>query len=1412
MAERPSLNAWSPIAFRRVKPSDASHSTFIPWHRFWCPLGGVIHCGDDGASFLTDPEDDFGRHANPQVARLSALLPDVGPLVLCGEPGIGKSTDLAAMRASLEAESGGPVIWIVFRDIADAADFRRQTVDSNAWREWRAGAGRLTLVVDGVDEGLLRVPNFVNDLTALLKDEPIARLRLVLACRTAEWPLDAGRRFLSLWSDEKRAAFYELCPLRRVDAELAATTRGADSVKFLEAVWQRGVTGLAARPVTLFFLLREFRHGELPATHRELYERGTENLALEISPARLELLRSLRKTERHCSNADRVDAARRLAALLLLTGRSAIRQSGAAFEDVPPRDLPLDAAGDGAVSPEAAAEAIESALFTSLGERRFGFAHQTFAECLAAQHLAPLPLVQLRRLTCQRDARGEHVIPQLAELAAWTAGIHHAFCEHLLHIEPEILLRSDVTRLQGGLKARLVAALLAGAEREEIFDDFAYSRFFDGLRHSGLAEQLGQVITNKQAHFIARRIALKIAGHCRVHELTDLVLAMVNDPADGAHLRDQAADALEELIPDDRLALLEPLARGEIEPDRDDTIKGCALRRLIPAHWKVRDALPHLTPQKNDMFLGTYQMFLSHSLPKLLEDEDLAPILAFVRPRRGCLSSLGSFHDLAAVAFAKALERLDVPSIAEEVGNTWHTWLKQRELHHLKRDSALKVALEDEETRRKLAAIYLNDSRTESNETYRLQEPIPILQGTDDLRWLLNELPTVAAARRPVWAMMIAQFTANAKLAAPCWDLLLERIAQIPELAALYDWMRAWELNEPTARRAKARWLCDHRKRKRHEREMAEFATPDPLQGISAAFGRFAEGDHQAWVSLWSHLASSEDGNHQFFWECDVTKYPNWKLLSEEDQAACRRIARAFLISEAPRAHEYQKLSSGALAAGVGVRLLHESLPVDAELRAATAGPWLHSLVGHGGADADCSLALFALAYELSPLETITQLLQEAEEDAQKHRHPFAFRAGARCWDSQLSEACSRFLAESCDPKMVLKRLDELAQRDRASAVNFAATVLDSIPSNGSAYPVHALAAAVAALTYDAGRQWAKLKKFLETDENFARSVFGEVCYGMDDERKEVLAQLSEQELAEFCLLLHQLYPVSGDPPRNSRGGFVSQEECARRVRGQIPGILAARASEEACAALLYLTNALPSQTTWFRLIYRDAVVNVRRILWQPPSPDAVKRMLAQPRARLLNSDDDLLELALESLGRLQTKLTAQMLPAVEDLWRWDGSGNARTKFQPKDEEALSDYIARWLADDIGPAAGVVVGREVQPRRGLRTDVIIEAAPPAAGGGFEKFTVVIEVKGCWHGEVRTALRTQLADDYLRPHGLRCGIYLVGWFVCARWAGAKNHLASATTAAARAEIEAFAVDFSDGKSDLRIAPCLLDCTF
>ena len=1399
-----------PVSTRQ--PSQKS----IPWTRFWCPLGGVIHCGDDNSGFLTDPEDKYGSIANPTVRRLSQLLPEVGPLVLCGEPGIGKSTELENVRAILEGERdarGEELRWIVFRDVADVAEFRRLTVDSSQWQAWRTGTTSMTLVVDGLDEGLLRVPNFVNDLTALLKDEPVSRLRLVLACRTAEWPLEMGRRLLALWPEQESEPFYELCPLRRKDAELAASARGAEPEKFLGAVWKRGVMGLAARPITLFFLLGEFRDSELPATHRELYERGTKKLAAEIDPVRQELLRKMGKAGRHCSAAERLRAAQRLAALLLLTGRSAIWQTGDGFEDVPAHNLPLDAAADESdvVRADAAQEAVESALFTSLGERRFGFVHQTFAECLAAQHLAGLPLVQLRRLLCQRDVRGEHVIPQLSELAGWTAGYHSGFCGHLLRIEPEILLRSDVTRLQGGLKASLVTALLEGAEREEIFDEMYFGRFLDGLKHPGIAVQLAPFITDKRKNRIARRIALTIATRCNLQELTETVIAVVCDIEDDPHLRDCAANALEGIVPDDRIAVLEPLARGEIAPDKDDSIKGHALQRLVPSHWKVREALPYLTPRKNAHFIGSYCSFLEYQIPKYLEDEDVEPVLRWLTTNLACFDTLSPRNHLASAAVARAVKLLEKPAILQAFVELWLKVSRHHGLSAFAGDENIQAAFTaNQELRHRFASAFLNHPDVEADRVYLLTWDGRFLTDTADLDWLLDELPQAAPQRRAAWAMAIRRMTNDAKLAAPCWDKLLRRINEVPELAALYEWLRAMSLDEPCALKAKADWNDEQMWRRKAEEDKERNKPYDFRPIIVTTLAEVKYGNAEAWYPLWRYLRD-DSATTESLRSCEMRQYPSWAKLSADERTVCCDGARGYLLVHAEQCVEIQHDTWAALAGRSALSLLMDSAKTDEPLRQALAGPWLKPLiVGRQHESGEMREKQFALLHRVNPNGCVATLLGELAAQLHVSTYPSVLRIAAACWDAQFSAECKELLDSLSSPNAIALGIEELASVSEADAAEYAMKHLYRCAPKDGVYSIGLCRALIAALLFAPSQAFSIAVAMMEGDDSLHRIVWTGALHDQDNGRGRLLGVLSDGQLGCLYENIQRVLPSKDDPPWN--GGTVTAEMSARRIRDTIPSILAARATEPACRELLRLAVALSEQSTELRWTYRNAVTNLRRNLWQPPAPEAVKHVLAQPGARLLHSEDDLLELVLESLARLQTRLTGQVLPAVEDLWRWDGSGNRRKDFRPKDEEALSDYIARWLMDDIGPAAGVVVGREVQPRRGLRTDVIVEAAQPTTDGGFEKFTVVIEVKGCWHTEVRTALRTQLADDYLRPHGLRCGIYLVGWFACTRWKNATNKLSSTEAAAARTEIEFLATDFAAVASDLRVEPFLLDCTF
>ena len=159
---------------------------------------------------------------------------------------------------------------------------------------------------------------------------------------------------------------------------------------------------------------------------------------------------------------------------------------------------------------------------------------------------------------------------------------------------------------------------------------------------------------------------------------------------------------------------------------------------------------------------------------------------------------------------------------------------------------------------------------------------------------------------------------------------------------------------------------------------------------------------------------------------------------------------------------------------------------------------------------------------------------------------------------------------------------------------------------------------------------------------------------------------------------------------------------------------------------------------------------------------------------RLVRNGDQLLDVLEESLKRLQASLRGET-PAAIDLWSACKRNHEKICYTPKDENTFSDYLKRYLDADL-KGRGIILNREVEFRRGQgpgspgeRTDIKVEAVlTRASAGDTHVVTVIIEVKGCWHAELYTAMETQLVGKYLSESPCTHGLYLVGWFNCAQW--------------------------------------------
>ncbi len=295
---------------------------------------------------------------------------------------------------------------------------------------------------------------------------------------------------------------------------------------------------------------------------------------------------------------------------------------------------------------------------------------------------------------------------------------------------------------------------------------------------------------------------------------------------------------------------------------------------------------------------------------------------------------------------------------------------------------------------------------------------------------------------------------------------------------------------------------------------------------------------------------------------------------------------------------------------------------------------------------------------------------------------------------------------------------------------------------------------------------WPLLHRAMDEEPRLAKEALLRLC---DSDHLGWQAALSPQDLAKLFCFMEKHFPAT--PSSYGRGTLPEPIW----FRDRIPQWIAEMGTEEAVHVLDDLAERFPEQQEMWAQYRQHARRRLRENIYRPPKPADLLRLEQDARTRFVRSDAELAELVLESLERLQDELqgTKGGTPLARALWNESGENGWR----PKDENFLSDYVKQHLQTDLLERR-IVANREVELRaarsgEGQRTDILVEAVQKRSSGdeGEPVAAVVIEVKGCWNKDIRKSMESQLRDRYLEDHGYRCGIYLVGWFVCDRWPGA-----------------------------------------
>lgn len=1308
---------------------------------------------------------------NPEVVAFEATA--VTPcLILLGEPGIGKSHALEAERENIrkfEAQ-GDYVIWLDLHSYGSEERLIANLFGHEAFQASLQDKNKLYIFLDSLDEGLLRI----ETLASLLVDEfakyPIEHINLRIACRTAEWPsiLEIGLK--RLWGSEAVKA-YELAPLRKADVTAAIEAHGRDSNAFLDEIARKEVVPFAIKPVTLKFLINTYlKNGSFPSSQKELYLEGCRLLCEETNKNRIASGRA-----GSFSVEQRLITAARIAAITIFSSRYVI-WTDTDYGNVPDEDVTIRDLGTGtettegnefSVNKPVIEETLATGLFSARSINRLGWAHQTYAEFLAAWYVTKheLTLSQIKSLIFHPGNPDGKLVPQLHETSAWLASMMPEVFRMIMDSDPQVLLRSDVSSVPAPDREKLVESLLRLYEEEKLLDDdLDTRRKYKKLVHPRLDAQLRPYIRDCAKPRLVRRVAADIAEAAELRTLQDDLAEVALDVNDLLSVRINAAYAVKRIGDETTKARLKPLAFGQAGEDPEDELKGCGLDAVWPNHISSEELFSLLTPPKRTSLIGAYKMFLSSTIVEHLTVADLPTALNWVKEYAG-YNEWHVFDHLKEAILHKALNSIGAQGIGPALAAAFISILSNHDLE-------LGNLVDDNEKRHQLLDQLLPLLVENGNDWVWLTASHPSYVRSQDIAWLINRLEIVKSSSEMELIARLIESVFDYRETDQTDAIIMASQTNSILANAFKRFLNPVTLNSPEAEQMKSHY---QEMKSRQERKKRPLLDPPPETRIGLLLNRCESGELSAWWQLTMELSLEPDSTHYVSeWESNLTSLPGWNSANESTKARILNVAKKYVVEGNPETDKWLGTGSFyyvALGGFRALRLLLQKTPQFLEsISKESWQKWAPIVLVYEEMDSPendvMHQRLLKLAYDFAPngvIETLMFII-----DRNEYGFSQLFKKLEHCWDERLSQTLlSKLQDKNLNAGRIATILGVLIRHDVEQARTLAKTLI-SHPLSSSDDRSLAVKASCLLLNYAPDAGWNTVWFAIQRDAEFGREVCSRMADGTDSGRS-LVGRITADQLADLYIWLARQYPHNEDP-NYGEAHFVGTRENIARWRDSILAILREMGTDESCNAIRHIADELP-ELNWLNQALINAQNVTRRKTWRPSQPEDLIKMMSNQRLRLVRSGEDLLDILIEALKRLEAKLQGET-PAAIDLWGpIPGKNNC---YRPKDENHFSDYVKRFL-DDYLKHKGVVVNREVEVRRsmggnpGERLDIRVDAViKDASGKVYDSVNAIIEIKGSWHAELNSAMQTQLVDRYLKDNDCRSGLYVVGWFNCAQW--------------------------------------------
>jgi predicted NACHT family NTPase len=1218
------------------------------WKRFWCPRNAQIDLSDRG--YLVDPESEWGRYGNSELVRLETVA-DTRCLILLGEPGIGKSRAIQAEQKVVTSSSQTDAQKHLILDLHSYGSEDRlvkNLFESSQFRDWVKGEHSLFIYLDSLDECLLRLDN----VTALLAEEfrqyqdKIERLFLRIACRTAVWQSNFEEQLKQIWGEDE-VKIYELAPLRQVDVRHAAEREGLNKPDlFMQEIRDKKIVPLAIKPVTLGFLLTIYcRNGRFAENQTlcDLYLEGCRILCDEEDDTDPRL-------PGHKGNLEldqRLSIAARIAAVTVFANRDAV-WTGRDRGQIPADDVLRQELSRGyeranerqfEASEAAIVEVLNTGLFSSRGLNRMGWAHQTYAEFLAAWYLKQhnLSLSQILSLILHPDGR---VIPQLQETVAWLASMRSDVFQEVMKTDPDVLLQSDITNIDDEIKAKLVESLLILHNEEKL--EYSVSRRYNNLQHADLAERLKLYIRDSTKGQWSRLAAIDIAETCKVQSVQTHLADIALDSNQPYWVRVRASRAVKSIGDESTKAKLKPLIFNYGDDDPEDELRGYALRSLYPSQLTAKDVFLSLTQPKAKFVGGTYQDFLAKEVGEYLQESDLLAALKWLEKQPILRDLRYPFTRLSDRIMLKAWQYLDVPEILEGFARVAYLRIQAYDQVVGDSEEELKKSLGENAVKRRqlLEAIIALIPSSEGDPYYLAGQSfygsVTVLDC--DFSWLIERFQSLDTEKaQRIYARLI-QLKLNKN------DV--EQISNLVEACKISSILKAEfsqelepiELDSSKAREARQQYL-DNLVLRRSIEERRPLLEPSPTERVLGCLALFESGQTSAWWQLCREMTLMPNSQHyNDEWESDLTTLPGWK---EADNIIRTRIivaAKQYIFSGQPETESWFGSTSFYYSALAGYKALHLVFEKEPEFIHKTTPEiwkkWTTIILSYPKSNSDTSRKyhehLMFLAYEKAPDEFIKGLIVLINKENTQHGVRICDQLDC-CWDERLEITLLTKMQQ--DENLTAQSVGALLQVLLAKQVDQAKTFAESLipiplPATDKAREL-AIVAAQMLIRHTRNAGWSVIWKAIQSDLEFGRAVLESVSFEHEFDAG-LEHRLDEDRVADLYLFLVEQYPdddkiqnkgeISNKDSIDMNDYIIEAKDAIRRWKNNIPQRLQARGTSEACDALRKMIRKLPEQREQLQPRLLEAESVARRNTWKPPKPEEILQLTANQELSIPNA------------------------------------------------------------------------------------------------------------------------------------------------------------------------------------------------